>query len=129
MFVKDLEMNDSYLEQRVNIQPSVKLEKYANKTFNMFKDFYNDKEVSRTKLFDKYKKFRQSRKDELDDWWINYLTNDKTNIGILVCSNGLLSLRLIRIRMMARWLHFDKGTTLFRSKIYTETIISPKKVL
>lgn len=68
MFVKDLEMNDSYLEQRVNIQPSVKLEKYANKTFGIFKDFYNDKEMSRTKLFDKYKKFRQSRKDELDDW-------------------------------------------------------------
>lgn len=65
MFVKDLEMNDSYLEQRVNIQPSVKLEKYASKTFDMFKDFYNDKEMSRTKLFDKYKKFRQSRKDEL----------------------------------------------------------------
>lgn len=82
MFVKDLEMNDSYLEQRVNIQPSVKLEIYANKTFDMFK------EMSRTKLFVKYKKFRQSRKDELDDWWINYLTIDKT-IGILDCSNGL----------------------------------------
>lgn len=68
MFVKDLEMNDSYLEQRVNIQPSVKSEKYANKSFDMFKDFYHDKEMSRTKVFDKYKKFRQSRKDELDDW-------------------------------------------------------------
>lgn len=82
MFVKDLEMNDSYLEQRVNIQPSLKLEIYANKTFDMFK------EMSRTKLFVKYKKFKQSRKDELDDWWINYLTIDKT-IGILDCSNGL----------------------------------------
>lgn len=68
MFVKDLEMNDSYLEQRVNIQPTVKLEIYANKNFDMFKDFFNDKEMSRTKLSVKYKKFRQSRKNELDDW-------------------------------------------------------------
>lgn len=68
MFVKDLEMNDSYLEQGVNIQPSVKLEICANKNFDMFEDFYNDKEMSRTKLFVKYKKFRQSRKNELDDW-------------------------------------------------------------
>lgn len=68
MFVKDLEMNDRYLEQRVNIQSSVKSEKYADRTFDMFKDFSNDKETSGTKVFDKYKKFRESRKDELDDW-------------------------------------------------------------
>lgn len=61
-------MKDNYLEQPVNIQPSAKLEKYANKTFDMLKHFYNDKEMSRTKLFDRYNKFRQSRKDELDDW-------------------------------------------------------------
>lgn len=68
VFGKDLNMNDSNLGQRVNIQPSAKLKKYANKTFNMLKDFYNDKEMSRTKLFDRYNKFRESRKDELDDW-------------------------------------------------------------
>lgn len=61
-------MNDSYLEQRVNPLPSTKLKKYANETSDMLKDFYNDKEMSRTKLFDTYKKFRVSRKDELDDW-------------------------------------------------------------
>lgn len=61
VFVKDFKMNDSYLEQ-----PSAKLEKYANETFDMLKNFYNDKEVSRTKLFDIYNKFRESRKDELD---------------------------------------------------------------
>lgn len=38
VFVKDFKMNDSYLEQ-----PSAKLEKYANETFDMLKNFYNDK--------------------------------------------------------------------------------------
>lgn len=65
MFGKDLNMNDSCIEQRVNIQPSAKLEKYANKTFNMLKDFHNDKEMSRTKLSDRYNKFRESRKMNL----------------------------------------------------------------
>lgn len=61
-------MNDSYLEQRVNTQPFAKLEKYANEDFDILKDFYIDKEMSRTKLFDRYNKFRESRNDELDDW-------------------------------------------------------------
>lgn len=68
MFGKDLKMSDSYLEQKVNIQPSAKLEKYANKTFDIFKDFYNDNEMSRTKLFDRYNKFRESMKDKHDEW-------------------------------------------------------------
>lgn len=68
VFGKDLKMNDSYQEQRVNIQPSAKLEKYTNKTFDTLKAFYNDKEMSRTKLFAMYNKFRESRKEELDDW-------------------------------------------------------------
>lgn len=68
VFGKALKMNDSYLEQRVNIQPSAKLEKCANKTFDMLKDFYNDKEMSRTKPFERYNKCGESRKDELDDW-------------------------------------------------------------
>lgn len=46
-------MSDSYLEQRVNIQPSAKLEKHAYKTFGMLKDFCDDKEMSRIKLFDR----------------------------------------------------------------------------
>lgn len=37
-------MSDSYLEQRVNIQPTAKLEKYADENFDMVKDFCNDKE-------------------------------------------------------------------------------------
>lgn len=68
MFGKDLKMNDNYQEQRVNIQPSAKLEKSINKTFDRLKDFYNEKEMSRTILFAMYNKFRESRKEELDDW-------------------------------------------------------------
>lgn len=61
-------MSDSYLEQRVNIQPSAKLEKHAYKTFGMLKDFCDDKEMSRIKLFDRWNKFRASMKDKRDDW-------------------------------------------------------------
>lgn len=68
MFGKDLKMNDSYLEQRVNIQPSAKLEKYAYKTFGMLKDFCSDKEILKPKLFDRYNKIRVSVKDKRDDW-------------------------------------------------------------
>ena len=57
-------MNDSYLEQKVYIQPPAKLQKYTNENF----DFYNGKKLSRTRLFNRYNKFRESRKDELDDW-------------------------------------------------------------
>lgn len=61
-------MSDSYLEQKVNIQPSAKLETYANNTFDMLKAFYNHKEMSRTKIFDRYNKLRESMKDKRDDW-------------------------------------------------------------
>lgn len=43
MFGNDLKMSDSYLEQRVNIQPSAKLENYVNKNSDMLKGSYNDK--------------------------------------------------------------------------------------
>lgn len=56
-------MNDSYLEQRINIQLSAKLDRYANETFDTLKDFYDDKEMSRMKLFDRYNRFRGSRKE------------------------------------------------------------------
>ncbi|KAM7235433.1 hypothetical protein CapIbe_012619 [Capra ibex] len=58
-------MNDSYLEQRINIQPSAKLEKYAYKTFGMLKDFFSDKEMSKPKLFDRYNKIRSANMFEL----------------------------------------------------------------
>lgn len=60
-------MSDSFREQRINIQPCAKLEKYANKISDMIKNFCNPIEMSRTIFFDSYK-FRESRKDKRDDW-------------------------------------------------------------
>lgn len=39
-------MNDSYLEQKVDIQPPAKLQKYANENF----DFYNDETCQEQKF-------------------------------------------------------------------------------
>lgn len=50
MLDKDLKMSDSYLEQRVNIHPPTKLEKYTGEASDRSRDFHGDKEMSRTRL-------------------------------------------------------------------------------
>lgn len=59
-------MIDSYLEQKVNSQHVVKLEKYAIESFDLLRIFCQ--EMSIAKHFDRYNKFRGNRKDKRDDW-------------------------------------------------------------
>lgn len=68
VFGKGLKMSDSFLEQRVSVQPSAKLEKRAYRTFDMLKDSCKDKEMPRRELFDRCNKSRENRKNNCDDW-------------------------------------------------------------
>lgn len=118
-------MSNNYLEQRVNIQLSAKLEKYANKTFAMLRDFYNDKETSRTKLFDRYYKFRGSRKEKHDDWWRYYsFIRPLKGLKFSLFKQAVISEN--DENESDRWLHFGKWTESFRKKFYIKTVINKK---
>ena len=55
------------IEQRINIKFCVKLGKTAIETLKLLLDVYGDSSMSRTRVFEWHKRFREGREDMEDD--------------------------------------------------------------
>ena len=60
-------MSDRYLEQRISIKFCVKLNKSASETHHLLKEAYGDEVMSRARVFDWHKRFKEGREDIRDD--------------------------------------------------------------
>ncbi|XP_058280505.1 protein GVQW3 isoform X3 [Hylobates moloch] len=103
-------MSDRYLEQRISIKFCVKLNKSASETHHLLKEAYGDEVMSRARVFDWHKRFKEGREDVRDDARSGRPVTHRTDDNIqkvkdLVCSN-----RQLTVRMMAEELHLDKET-------------------
>jgi len=55
------------VEQRVNVKFCVKLRKSATKTYDLLKKVYGDEYLSRTQVFEWFKRFKGGREEIGDD--------------------------------------------------------------
>ncbi|KAM6159067.1 protein GVQW3 [Rhynchocyon petersi] len=103
-------MSDRYLEQRISIKFCVKLNKSASETHHLLKEAYGDEVMSRARVFDWHKRFKEGRENVRDDARSGRPVTHRTDENIqkvkdLVCSN-----RQLTVRMMAEELNLDKET-------------------
>ncbi|KAB0370639.1 hypothetical protein FD755_017048 [Muntiacus reevesi] len=103
-------MSDRYLEQRISIKFCVKLNKSASETHHLLKEAYGNEVMSRARVFDWHKRFKEGREDIRDDARSGRPVTHRTDENIkkvkdLVCSN-----RQLTVRMMAEELNLDKET-------------------
>ncbi|XP_020918193.1 putative uncharacterized protein FLJ37770 isoform X1 [Sus scrofa] len=103
-------MSDRYLEQRISIKFCVKLNKSASETHHLLKEAYGEEVMSRARVFDWHKRFKEGREDIRDDARSGRPVTHRTDENIrkvkdLVCSN-----RQLTVRMMAEELNLDKET-------------------
>ncbi|XP_066105976.1 protein GVQW3 [Saccopteryx bilineata] len=103
-------MSDRYLEQRISIKFCVKLNRSASETHRLLKEAYGNEVMSRARVFDWYKRFKEGREDVRDDARSGRPVTHRTDENIqkvkdLVCSN-----RQLTVRMMAEQLNLDKET-------------------
>nr|XP_055212815.1 protein GVQW3 isoform X3 [Gorilla gorilla gorilla] len=103
-------MSDRYLEQRISIKFCVKLNKSASETHHLLKEAYGNEVMSRARVFDWHKRFKEGREDVRDDARSGRPVTHRTDDNIqkvkdLVCSN-----RQLTVRMMAEELNLDKET-------------------
>ncbi|XP_012783759.3 protein GVQW3 [Ochotona princeps] len=103
-------MSGRYLEQRLSIKFCVKLNKSASETHHLLQQAYGDEVMSRARVFDWHKRFKEGREDVRDDARSGRPVTHRTKENIqkvkdLVCSN-----RQLTVRMMAEELNLDKET-------------------
>lgn len=103
-------MSDRYLEQRISIKFCVKLNKSASETHHLLKEAYGSEVMSRARVFDWHKRFKEGREDVRDDARSGRPVTHRTDENIqkvkdLVCSN-----RQLTVRMMAEELNLNKET-------------------
>lgn len=103
-------MSDRYLEQRISIKFCVKLHKSASETHHLLKEAYGKEVMSRARVFDWHKRFKEGREDVRDDARSGRPVTHRTGENIqkvkdLVCSN-----RQLTVRMIAEELNLDKET-------------------
>ena len=88
------------IEQRINLKFLVRLGKTPTETFNLLQEVYGDATMSRTRIFEWHKRFREGREDAEDDPRSGSPTTSRTNENIKrvrekVCSDHRLTVRMI----------------------------------
>jgi len=84
-------------EQRVNVKFCLKLGKSASQTYDLLKKVYGDKCLSRTQVFEWFKRFKEEREEIGDDQRPGRSTTSKTDantekVGEIVRQNRRLSI-------------------------------------
>lgn len=103
-------MSDRYLEQRISIKFCVKLDKSASETHHLLKEAYGDEVMSRARIFDWHKRFKEGREDVRDDARSGRPVTHRTEENIRKVKDLVRSNRQLTVRMMAEELHLDKET-------------------
>lgn len=103
-------MSDRYLEQRMSIKYCVKLNKSASETHYLLKEAYGNEVMSRARVFDWHKRFKEGREDVRDDARSGRPVTHRTDENIQKVKDLVYSNRQLTVRMMAEKLNLDKET-------------------
>jgi len=99
------------VERRVNVKFCVKLGKFAREAYDLLKKVYGDECLSRTHVFDRFKRFKEGREEIGDDQCSGRPSTSKTGatvekkVGEIVRQN-----RRLNIRAVAELINIDKET-------------------
>jgi len=93
-------MLSANVEQRVNIKFLTKLGKSTTETYNLLTEVYGDQSLSRTQVFEWFKKFKEGRKYVWDDPKLSHPSTAKTQENVekvarIVRGDRRLSIRAI----------------------------------
>ena len=89
------------IEQRINLKFLVRLGKTPTETFNLLQEVYGDAMMSRTRIFEWHKRFREGREDVEDDPKSGRPTTSRTNKNVEHVREKVRSNRRLTVRMIA----------------------------
>jgi len=87
------------VEQGINVKFCVKLGKSATETYDLLKKIYGDECLSRTQVFERFKRFKEGMEEIGDDQRPGRPSTSKTDVNIekvgeIVRQNRRLSIRV-----------------------------------
>ena len=88
------------IEQRINLKFLVRLGKTPTETFNLLQEVYGDATMSRTRIFEWHKRFREGREDVEDDPKSGRPTTSRTNENVERVREKVRSDRRLTVRMI-----------------------------
>ncbi|KAL4126402.1 hypothetical protein QTP88_010624 [Uroleucon formosanum] len=103
-------MPDEKIEQRINLKFLVKLGKSATESFNLLTEVYGDSVLSRPRVFEWHKRFREGREEVEDNQRVGRPCSSKTNDNISKINEIVRKDRRLSIRMIAEMVNIDKET-------------------
>ena len=89
------------VEQRINLKFLVRLGKTPTKTLKLLQEVYGDNTISRTRLFDWHRRFKEEREEVKDDHRSGRPSTSKTNENVERVRQKVQSDRRLTIRMIA----------------------------
>lgn len=101
---------DKKIEQRVNLKFLVKLNKTPTECCAMLKEVYGEESLSRARVFEWYKRFREGREDVNDDERPGRPSTSRTDENINKINEIVRKDRRLSIRMIAEMVNIDKET-------------------
>lgn len=96
------------IEQRIVIKFHFKLGKTATETYNLLKEVYGSECLSRTRVFEWFKRFQDGRQDVEDDSRPGRPSTSKTDDNVEKVANLIRSDRRLSIRAVAESVGIDK---------------------
>ena len=98
------------VEQRVNVKFCVKLGTSATETYHLLKKVYGDECLSRTQVFEWFKRFKEGREEIGDDQRPGLPSTSKTAANIEKIGEIVRQNRRLSIRAIAELINIDKET-------------------
>ena len=95
------------IEQRINLRFLVLLGKTPTETFNSLQEVYGGATMSRTRIFEWHKRFREGREDVEDDPRSGRPTTSRTNENVERVREKVRSDRRLTVRMIADELNMN----------------------
>ncbi|KAJ8935777.1 hypothetical protein NQ318_017670 [Aromia moschata] len=101
------------MEQRVNLTFLVKLGKTFTEAYAMLKEVYGNECLSRTQVFERFKRFKEGRETTEDDPHPGRLSTSKTDENIETFGKLIREDRRLSIRRLAKITGIDKECVRF----------------
>ena len=95
------------IEQRINLKFLIRLGKTPTETFSLLQEVYRDATMSRTRVFEWHKRFREGREDVEDDPRSGRPTTSRTNKNVERVREKVRSDRRLTVRMIADKLNMN----------------------
>ena len=89
------------IEQKINLKFLVRLGKTPTETFNLLQEVYGDATMSRTRIFEWHKRFREGREDVEDDPKSGRPTTSRANENVERVREKVRNDRRLTVRMIA----------------------------